>query len=364
MNEPELLFETLSGPHGDIGLITLNRPSMLNALTRNMCIGMSDQIHSWEKTERIKAIVVRGAGERAFCAGGDIKTLYESRERPEIARQFFWHEYNLNHRIFHCKKPYIALLDGVTMGGGAGISIPGSFRVGTEKLKFAMPETGIGFFPDVGGSYYLSRCPGKTGFYLGLTGTVIKTADAYHAGLINYQVSSAQLPEFIQQLTQLPWGLDTYNNVSELLTQFDTNFAESELQLHQEVIDHCFAQTSVEKIIAALDTVNSDWTQVVVQQLLSRSPTSLKVVLEQIRRGERLDFDHCLKMEYRLANHFLHSFDFFEGVRAALIDKDKSPLWHPDSLNEVTEETVQEFFQALPDIDDLEFSKAMLSEKV
>lgn len=351
----DVLFSELTGREGDIGVITLNRPKFLNALNQAMCIAIDERMTEWERTPRIKAVVICGAGDRAFCAGGDIRSIYDARDRPEIGRQFFWHEYRLNYHIHHYRKPYIALLNGVTMGGGAGLSVPGRYRVGTEKLMFAMPETGIGFFPDVGGSYYLSRCRGKSGYYLGLTGTPIKNADAFYAGLINYTIPSASLPELMQQLTDVTWHADAHRTVDQLLTAAMHSVDGSVLAAHAAIIDHCFAQESVEAIIAALDQQNSDWAAQAAQQLSSRSPISLKVVLEQLQRGGQLDFGSCLQMEYRIADRFLHTGDFFEGVRAAIVDKDKMPHWHPDSLAQITASDVARYFAPLVDVDELAF---------
>lgn len=361
MVDQDILFEVIVGKTGDIGMITLNRPNYLNALNQRMCIQMLEKLNEWEDTATIKAVVIRGAGDRAFCAGGDIRSIYEHRDQPEVGRQFFNHEYSINHRIFHYPKPYIALLNGITMGGGAGLSIPGKYRIATERLKFAMPETGIGFFTDVGGSYYLSRCHGKTGVYLGLTGAVINAADAFYAGLVNYQIHSEQLDNLLEQLTALSWTENLDQCVEGLLQNFQTTFAVSELQQQHENIEECFSKSSVEAILSCLDS-KQEWGHAIAQQLALRCPLSLKVVFEQIQRGAKLNFDQCLQMEYRIANHFLYDFNFYEGVRAALIDKDKSPRWSPDSLMKVTEADVMKFFNALPDIEELEFEESSLEK--
>jgi enoyl-CoA hydratase len=346
MTEPEILFDTLSGPHGAIGLITLNRPQLLNALNEAMCIALYEQLNAWAQTSTIKAVVIRGAGERAFCAGGDIRSLYELRSQPIPEKPFFWHEYRLNRCIFHFPKPYIALLDGVTMGGGVGLSMNGALRVGTEKLKFAMPETGIGFFPDVGGSYFLPRCPGKTGWYLALSGAAIDVADAYAIGAVNIHTKHEYLSPLLDALVTAPWSnaeplLHTARNI---LDTFATPPPPSQLQTHRQIIDRCFAQASVETILAQLEQSENTWANETAKLLQTRSPTSLKVTFEQLTRGAQLDFDECIRMEYRIALQFLHTPDFYEGVRAAIINKDRHPQWQPKTLAEVSEDKIAAFF--------------------
>ncbi len=355
MNEAEIIFETLTGPHGDIGLITLNRPKMLNALNQAMCIAMYIQLSQWQQNTRIKAVVIRGAGERAFCAGGDIRSLYELRNEPIPDKPFFWYEYRLNHQIFHFSKPYIALLDGLTMGGGVGLSVHGDFRVGTEKLQFAMPETGIGFFPDVGGGYFLPRCPGKLGWYLALTGQSIALADAITARIVTHHIGSTDLDAFLAALVATPWSENLTATAEDVLRQFSTNtIADSELAIHREIIDLCFSQRSVTDILAHLQQGNA-WTQSVAQLLSTRSPTSLAVTFAQLTQGAAMSFDDCMRMEYQIALQFLRSPDFYEGVRAAIIDKDRKPKWQPATLTEVSEHSIADFFKAKKNQRALEF---------
>ncbi|HVV69140.1 MAG TPA: enoyl-CoA hydratase/isomerase family protein [Patescibacteria group bacterium] len=346
--EPEILFTELAGRHGHMGEIILNRPKMLNALTESMCIAMHAKLHEWEQASHIKAIVIRGAGERAFCAGGDIRAVYALREQPELAQQFFWHEYRLNHCIYHLQKPYIALLDGLTMGGGAGLSINGRFRIATEKLTFAMPETGIGFFPDVGGSYFLPRCRDYIGWYLALTGTVITAVDALFAGIVDIRIESKHLSELLQELLAVPWDdADLNATVQQVIKLFALPFSPSELSEYAPIIKQCFSQSSIEAILVALKQYHEPWAHETMQILATRSPLSLKVVMEQLRRGAQLDFDECMRMEYRITQHFLQTADFFEGVRAAVIDKDRKPHWQPGDLAAVTAEQVAGFFTTL-----------------
>lgn len=346
MTEQEIYFETLTGPQGDIGQITLNRPKMLNALSQSMCISMYEKLNEWAQESRIKAVIVRGSGDRAFCAGGDIRSLYESRGQPVPEKNFFWHEYRLNRRIFHYPKPYIALLDGLTMGGGVGISVNGSIRIGTEKLKFAMPETGIGFFPDVGGSYFLPRFTGKTGWYLALTGHVIDLSDAYYVGAVNAHVTHENLSALINALVEAHWPHEKslLETARAVIHTFSTKPPPAPLDTHRKILDDCFAQKSVEAMITQLENQNNHWAKEAAQLLLTRSPTSLKLTFEQLKRGSQLDFDACMRMEYCIALQFLRTHDFYEGVRAAIIDKDRNPHWEPKTLSEVSERDVSAFF--------------------
>lgn len=343
LSSDELGFQT----RGQLGIITLNRPNQLNACTEAMCIAMHAQLAAWEKTEAIKAVVIHGAGDKAFCAGGDIRAIYQSRNESHIAHRFFKHEYRLNQAIYHFSKPYIPLMNGITMGGGAGVSIHGKHRIATEKLKFAMPETGIGFFTDVGGSYFLSRCPSHVGMYLGLTGHTINAADAHQIGLVDYVVNSADLSVLLDALVNATWGNDPHQTVNQIAVSFATPDVASDLVSHRSLIERCFSQASVEEIMGALDQSDDEWAKNTAQHLRTRSPTSLKVVFEQLKRGAELDFDACMQMEYQMAKHFLEGSDFYEGIRAAVIDKDRSPRWHPATLEEVSEEMVAGYFLAV-----------------
>jgi enoyl-CoA hydratase len=353
----DIIFSELPGKQGDLGLIVLNRPKALNALTEHMFLAMHDKLHKWEKSPKIKGVVIRGAGDRAFCAGGDIRHVYEQRDEPlEKKRKIFWEEYRLNQRIFHFSKPYIAFLDGITMGGGAGVSINGSHRIATEKLSFAMPETTIGFFPDVGASYFLPRCPGKMGLYLGLSGRSINAADACFLKLTNYYIPSNYLDEVLQALIEKPFINSTAHvAVNEILESFSASPGEADLVDHCDLIGHCFARNTIEEILQALDESDDEWCRELAVQISSKSPTSLKVVLEEMKRGEVLDFDACMQMEYRLVNHFLQGHDFYEGIRAAIIDKDRDPHWKPSELSEVTAAMVDNYFRKLNPDKELHF---------
>jgi len=337
--EPEILYER----RGAIGLITLNRPKALNALTHAMCVSMKAQLAAWANDDAVKCVVIQGAGERAFCAGGDIRTLYDSgRAGTPYAVEFYRDEYLLNAQIKHYPKPYVALLRGFVMGGGVGVSLHGSHRVADETMLFAMPETGIGLFPDVGGSFFLPRLPGETGMYLGLTGTRFKTGDALFAGLATHFVPAAGREAL---LTQLADGISPDATLNELSKPLKAEALFDD----QKKIDRIFANSSVETILAALDADSSDWAGATAKAMRTKSPTATKLAFRQIRNGKTLGFDDCMRMEFRMVNRVIAGHDFYEGVRATIIDKDGAPKWKPASLVEVGERDIDAYFEPLGD---------------
>jgi enoyl-CoA hydratase len=340
-----------------LGAVTLNRPQALNSLSHTMALALYKQLGIWNENNFIKAVFIQAEGEKAFCAGGDIRQIYAARNDPNLAiKQFFWDEYRLNQRIAHYPKPYIALLDGITMGGGVGISIHGSHRVATEYFSFAMPETGIGFYPDVGGSYLLSRCPGQTGIYLGLTGARIKAADALYLGLVDHFIKREHGAELIDALASKPFIGDANIGIAAIIKNYSVaDTAQPPLALHRALIDRCFAFDTVEEIIHALQTTADEWCAATAKILRSKSPTSLKVTLQELRQAARLSFDDCMKMEYRLTLRFLLGQDFYEGIRAAIIDKDHTPQWQPSALDAVTQSDVDNYFAPLNDTPELNF---------
>lgn len=350
--QPDILFTII----GNIGLVTLNRPKALNALTHDMVIELYNQLDEWKNNKDIQAIVIQGAGDKAFCAGGDIRNIYDARIDPELSiKRFFWDEYRLNHRIFHYPKPYIALLDGITMGGGVGVSIHGSYRIATERFVFAMPETSIGFFPDVGGSYFLPRCPGETGTYLGLTGERIKSSDGIYLGLVNYFVSVEKLPDLTDSLATDTLGGKASEKVLHLIKSASSPDGNPTLAEYREDIDQCFKYDSMEEIIEALQHQNNDWSKKTLEVLKTKSPTSLKVTLKQLRNGKKLSFDECLKMEYRMDMRFLKTHDLYEGIRAVIIEKDQKPQWQPSELSKVSNSEVDAYFAPLKETKELKF---------
>jgi enoyl-CoA hydratase/carnithine racemase len=332
-----VLFEEIPGKSGNVGVITLNRPDALNALNHEMILALDEKLAEWEISKLIKAVMVQAVPGRAFCAGGDVRAIYHKKlQHDENLMQFFIDEYRLNQRIFHFTKPYISFLNGITMGGGAGISIHGSHRVGTENLVFAMPETAIGFFPDVGSSYFLSRMPYHCGLYLGLTGERIDLADCAALGLITQIIAPEQWDDVKKALIE--HDLPDKSAVTEILNQFNHAAQPSELLTHHKVIDQCFAKNSVAEIITALLTENSAWAQKIAEVLATKSPTSLKVTFMEITNAEKMDFNECMRQEFSIMRQFLFSHDFFEGVRAMLVDKDRKPEWRPSTLDAVKNE--------------------------
>jgi enoyl-CoA hydratase len=340
----DVIFES----RGRIGVVTLNRPQALNALTLAMVIDIDRRLASWVDDPGIAAVVIRSAGGRAFCAGGDIRALYEAGRRGDAyTRDFYREEYRLNHRIKTFPKPYVALIDGIVMGGGVGLSVHGSHRVASERSVFAMPETGIGFFPDVGGTWFLPRCPGQLGTYLGLTGARLGAADMLYCGIATHHCPSDRFESLLEDLGRT-------SVATEVLDRHATDAAPPPLARHRAVIDRCFAADTVEEILDRLDREPGDWAKETAALLRRKSPTSLKIMLRQLRLGAKLpDFAAAMRLEYRLSQRCVRSHDFQEGVRAAVIDKDQAPRWVPATLAEVDDDTVAGYF-APPDGPDLD----------
>ncbi|MGZ5935265.1 MAG: enoyl-CoA hydratase/isomerase family protein [Rhizomicrobium sp.] len=337
MTENDILFEH----RGAVGLITLNRPKALNALTHGMCVAMHAKLKEWAGDASVACVVIQGEGERAFCAGGDIRTLYDSgKAGTPYAVEFYRDEYLLNAYIKHFPKPYIALLRGFVMGGGVGVSLHGSHRVADESMQFAMPETGIGLFPDVGGSFFLPRLPGEIGMYLGLTGTRLKTGDALYAGLATHFVSTTKREALISSLS---------NGVAPdvAMHAFSEHAHRVSLGVYGTAIDRIFSGADVEAILAALDSDSSDWAQTTARTVRTKSPTATKLAFRQIRNGKSLNFDDCMRMEFRMVNRVIAGHDFYEGVRATIIDKDGAPHWKPASLAEVSDADIDAYFAPL-----------------
>ncbi|HJW42672.1 MAG TPA: enoyl-CoA hydratase/isomerase family protein, partial [Rhizomicrobium sp.] len=338
-DETEIQFEQ----RGAVGLITLNRPKALNALTHGMVVALHAQLKEWAVDDAVKTVVIQGAGERAFCAGGDIRTLYDSgKAGTPYAIEFYRGEYLLNAFIKHFPKPYVAMLHGFVMGGGVGVSVHGSHRIADETMVFAMPETGIGLFPDVGGSFFLPRLPGAIGLYLGLTGARLKTADALYAGVATHFVPAARRGTLLERLCE-------GRGVDMALGDVADAIPDTYLSVHRAKIDSIFSQESVEAIMAALDADHTDWADDTAGTIRTKSPTAAKLAFRQIHEGARLDFDGCMRMEFRLVNRVIAGHDFYEGVRATIIDKDGAPKWQPATLAEVTDKDIDAYFAPLGD---------------
>jgi enoyl-CoA hydratase len=309
---------------------------------------MIEHIHTaltqYETDPAISAVLLTGEGERGLCAGGDIRALYDH-GRSGFGAEFFTHEYRLNAYIATYKKPYVALMDGITMGGGVGLSSHGAIRIVTERTKLAMPETGIGFFPDVGGTWLLGHAPGEIGTFLGLTGETFGGADAIYAGLADHFVESSNIPHLIAALEELPAGADV-ESVRAAVEGF-AQLVTPPLAAHRTDIDLAFAFDTVEEIIAALhDSAAHDFAKQTLDVLARKSPTSMKVTLRLLRLGRRsASLQECLQREFDASHAVLASAEFYEGVRAAVVDKDRNPKWNPATVQAVTPALVDSYFQ-------------------
>ncbi len=327
---------------GAVGVITLNRPKALNALDQPMCLAIDAALKVWAKDDSIAAVLIRGAGDRAFCSGGDVRTVREDgiawkhgQSEGRIVTDFFRDEYRVNRRIKTFPKPYLALIDGITMGGGVGLSVHGAYRIATERTLIAMPETGIGLFPDVGTSYVLPRLPGEIGTYLALTGARVKTADAFALGLATHVVSHENIVDLTGAITT-----DTRRFTDDIIADYAIDPGVPQLLPQRAVIDACFSFDRAEDILATLDADGGVFAIETAATIRAMSPTSVKLALKEMRRGRTLDFDNCLLMEYRLSQSVLAGRDFYEGVRAQLVDKDRKPKWHPAALDAVDDSAI------------------------
>ncbi|MFF3319849.1 enoyl-CoA hydratase/isomerase family protein [Streptomyces sp. NPDC003035] len=333
-DSPHVLVHT----EGRAGFITLNRPKAINALTHAMVRRIDEALTAWEDDPAIGTVVIEGAGERGLCAGGDIRAIHDDARSGGRASVGFWRdEYRLNARIARYPKPYVAFMDGIVMGGGVGVSAHGSVRVVTERSRVAMPETGIGFVPDVGGTYLLGRAPGELGTHLALTGAQAGAADALLTGLADHFVPSYDLPRLAEELTRVP--------AHEAVARFSRPAPPGELADRRAWIDACYAAETVETVVDRLTDSGVPEAKEAATILLSRSPVALKVTLAAIRRARRLDsLESVLDMEFRLSCAALSSADLVEGIRAQVVDKDRDPRWSPPTLAEVTDDAVARYF--------------------
>lgn len=340
----EMAEEIICEKRGSAGVVILNRPKALNALTLVMVRGLAKALDAWENDPDILHVVVSGAGDRAFCAGGDIRTLYEQGRsgRRADALTFWREEYQLNVRIKEYPKPYISFLDGIVMGGGVGVSLHGSQRVAGERFNFAMPEVGIGFFPDVGATFALPRLPGEIGTYIAVTGERVGQAEAASLGLATHVAPSADLADLRQRLIDGE-GVDT------VLAGLESDGATSKLLDEREMIDAAFGADSVVEILRRLDEAapSSPFAAKTAATIRTKSPTSLALTLAQMRRGRELDFREAMQLEYRIVSRVSEGTDFYEGVRAVIVDKDQSPKWRPDRIEDVSPEAIEAYFAPL-----------------
>uniref|UniRef100_A0A1A8R807 3-hydroxyisobutyryl-CoA hydrolase n=2 Tax=Nothobranchius rachovii TaxID=451742 RepID=A0A1A8R807_9TELE len=349
--EPEVLLEKV----GRTGVITMNRPKVLNALNLTMIRQIYPQLKKWENDSEMDIVIIKGAGGKAFCAGGDIRAVTEAgKAGGSLAQDFFREEYILNNAIGAYRKPYIAIIDGITMGGGVGLSVHGRFRVATEKTLFAMPETAIGLFPDVGGGYFLPRLRGKLGLFLALTGFRLKGRDVQRAGVATHFVESNKIPDLEKELVDLKCPSNA--DISKLLEFHQKQSSlDSEkpfvLEKHLSEIDRLFSSSSVEGIMQNLRADGSDFANKQAETLSKMSPTSLKITFKQLQLGAALSLQDVLVMEYRLSQACMRGCDFHEGVRAVLVDRDQNPKWNPSTLDQVSDQLVDKYFSSLAEKD-------------
>jgi len=352
--------DILFGRAGGLATVTLNRPQALNAFTLGMYRQFAPMLRAWADDPSVHAVLIRATEGRAFCAGGDIRAIYEAglgiAGDPSLTSRFFWEEYQLIRRIHRYPKPYLAIIDGITMGGGAGVSVNGAYRIATERTVFAMPETGIGLFPDVGATRFLNLCPGHVGRYLGLTGARLGAADALYCGFATHFVRRDRVPALSNALRHVTWRPGRqFEQVEEVLKAFSMRPGEPQLAALAGPIDRCFGPESVEGILASLASdaklggSDGEWAEQTRDILLTKSPTSLKITLDQLMVGEGCDIEDALALEYRLTQHVMQGHDFYEGVRATLVDKDQKPRWQPATLAAVTPAMVAGYFAPLGD---------------
>ncbi|MCB9962387.1 MAG: enoyl-CoA hydratase/isomerase family protein [Hyphomonas sp.] len=333
-----------------IGRITLTRPSALHALNTPMCAAILDALTAWSGDPEVQlAVIDHEAGTRGFCAGGDIRMLAESGAGDSReAREFFRTEYRMNVALDEFPKPVLAVIDGVTMGGGVGLSVHGSHRVATERTLFAMPETGIGLFPDVGGGWFLPRLGGELGTWLALTGDRLKGVDVAAARVATHFLPSELVPNLMKQVQSADFSVGAAEMLNEILRSLTHSIPAGSFEAHRETINACFAYDAAEDIVSALEADGSDWALKQVETLRTKSPETIKVALRQLREGRRLrTFRENMQMEYRIGWRKVQSHDFQEGVRTVIVDKDNAPEWSPERLEDVTEDMVAKYFEPL-----------------
>ena len=379
-DEPDdVLFNSLYG----VRTVELNRPKKLNSLNSSMARKILPRLREWEKSQMANVIMITGAGSKAFCAGGDVAELAKqnaTKEGQQKSTDYFALEYQLDHLIATYSKPYIAVMDGITMGGGVGLSVHAPFRIATEKTVFAMPETTIGFFPDVGGSFFLPRLDGEIGTYLALTSERLHGVQAFYAGIATHYIDSSVLAPLTTRLSELVFH--DYSSLPDRLKLVNSTIAEFVSSLPspdsyeaakngdisgtlREAIDVCFKYNNMEEIISAVEKETSssnqriaEWAKATVKTFGIRSPTSLKVTLQQLRLGKTWDISETFVREHQMAGHFMAHPDFTEGVSARLINKPPTaPTWQPDSLSGVSEEEVSKFFSEMEGLEEMALLK-------
>jgi enoyl-CoA hydratase len=355
MNELVTEGDMITRREGSAGILRLNRPKAINAVTLEMFRDIDKALDRFEADPAVAVIVLEGAGERGLCAGGDIRTLWESSKvEGDLGKVLWREEYILNARIKKFPKPYVAFMDGIVMGGGVGLSAHSSHRIVTERTKLAMPEVGLGFFPDVGGTFLLSRSPGEIGTYFGLTGQTMNGPDAIHARFADAVVPSAKWPELREALTKVRPGT-TSSEIRTLIDGFATGETAGPVAAKEAQIDAWFAHDRMEDIVAALKQDGSELAQATLKTLGEKSPRGMVVTLKLLRLARQArTLEECLVREYRAALEVFRSDDFREGVRAAVIDKDRNPKWSPLRIEEVTPAMVAPYFAEIG-ADELKF---------
>lgn len=332
----DVLFEVADG----VGKATLNRPQQMNALTLDMIRALDDKLAEWAADRSIRAVMIYGAGDKAFCAGGDIRALYEAKKdgNTRLLSDFFWHEYRLDYRIATYPKQLIAVMDGLTMGGGAGIGLNAPVRVASERVVFSMPECTIGLYPDIGAAHFLQRCPGEIGMFLALTGLRLRTAGLHYCNLATHTIPSERLARLMPETLSIENVTTRAADIAKL----------------QPAIDICFGLNSIDAIFTALANRKDPGSEDSLNLLRRGSPTSLKVTFEHMRRMRGRGLAEVLKENWRISQHMMAGSDFFEGVRALLIDRDNAPEWNPAGLSKVSEALVKRYFEKLPNKPDLD----------
>lgn len=330
---------------GRTARIRLNRPKAIHALNTAMCTEILAALEAWRIDLDVEAVLIDHAEGRGFCAGGDIRMLAESGAKDGAeARAFFHTEYRMNHRLFTYAKPIVAFMDGITMGGGVGLSQPAKFRVATENTRLAMPETGIGLFPDVGGGWYLSRLPGRTGQYLALTGHRLDGAECLALGLATHYLASEALDEAKASIAAEPQRIDA------ILTNLSRHVPDARILAHREEIDRLFSPDTLEDVFAALEADSGEWARQQLATLRTKSPQTMKVSLRLLHEGATMPtFEDEMRQEYAVGAHVVQRHDFLEGVRAVIVDKDNAPRWNPPTPEGVTDHVIDQIFAPLPD---------------
>ena len=330
---------------GKVLRVRLNRPKAIHALNTGMCAGLLDALKTAESDAAIEAVVIDHAEGRGFCAGGDIRAMAESAAGDgSVARDFFFTEYRMNHRLFTSAKPTVAFMDGITMGGGVGVAAPCRFRIATENTKLAMPETGIGLFPDVGGGWYLSRLPGRIGHFLALTGHRLDGADCLALGLATHYLESARLEDAKARIAAEP------QHIAAILDELSAPVPDAKILGLRADIDRLFAADSVEGVFAALEADGGEWAPPQLATLQHKSPQAMKVSLRLVIEGVHLaTFEDEMRQEYAVASKVVQRHDFIEGVRALIVDKDNAPRWNPATVDAVSDHAIDQIFAPLPD---------------